>query len=227
MLTISIIFVSISILLLLCVTYYFLYYNYINKRLVDKCKKRHLPHPTTTVLYLALLFSIMFNVIFYIELNSVNKENTSLKFENNNFSKALHISEIDAQSPYSFYRDIITSNDSYGYKVTYTESNDFHFYFAHSEYKDFSDTGYYPEYICYIKYDGVLTKDTDVTIEYIYGENNSHSTTGELEREIMLLGRYLERLPQEVKITIRERGSKLEEGNIIANASFVLYSINK
>ena len=157
----------------------------------------------------------------------VNKENTSLKFENNNFSKALHISEIDAQSPYSFYRDIITSNDSYGYKVTYTESNDFHFYFAHSEYEDFSDTEYYPEYICYIKYNGVLTEDTDATIEYIYDENNSHSTTGELESEIMLLSRYLERLPQEIKITIRERGSKLEEGSIIANASFVLYTINK
>lgn len=78
-----------------------------------------------------------------------------------------------------------------------------------------------------IKYNGVLTEDTDATIEYIYDENNSYSTTGELKSEIMLLSRYLERLPQEIKITIRERGSKLEEGSIIANASFVLYSINK
>lgn len=35
------------------------------------------------------------------------------------------------------------------------------------------------------------------------------------------------RLPQEINITIRERGSKLEERDIIANVSFVLYSINK
>ena len=225
--TILIIFLSIVVLITTYVAYYFLYQNYINKRLVGKCKQRRIPHPTTTVLYLVLLFSIIFNVIFCIEINRANEENASLQFENNNYSKLLHITEIDTKSPYSYYRDIITSSDSYGYKVTYTETNNFHFYFAHCQYEDFSNTEYYPEYICYIKYDGVLTEDTDVTIEYIYGENNSHSTTGEIEREIMLLSRYLERLPQEIKITIRERVSKLEEGGIIANASFVLYTINK
>lgn len=224
---ILIVLISVGILITIYVAYYFLYQNYINKRLAGKCKKRHLLHPTTTVIYLVLSFSIIFNVIFCIELNRVNEENSSLQLEKNNFSKAIRISEIDTQSPYSYYRDIITSNNSYGYKVTCTESNDFRFYFAHSEYEDFSDTGYYPEYICYIKYDGVLTEDTDVTTEYIYGENNKLSATGELEREIMLLSRYLEQLPQEIRITIRERGSKLEEGNVIANASFVLYSIHK
>ena len=224
---ILIILMLIVVLITTYVAYYFLFQNYINKRLAGTCKQRRLPHPTTTVLYLVLFLSIIANIVFCIELSRVNEENAFLRSKNNNISKALHITEIEANSPYSYYRDIITSSDSYGYKVTYTESNDFHFYFAHSEYEDFSDTEYYPEYICYIKYNGVLTEDTDATIEYIYDENNSHSTTGELESEIMLLSRYLERLPQEIKITIRERGSKLEEGSIIANASFVLDTINK
>lgn len=223
---ILIISISIAILISILVVYYFLYKNYINKRLSGTCNKRRLPHPTASVLYLVLLFSIIFNVIFYFEIIRINKENNTLQSENNNYGKALYVTEIDTESPYSYYRDIITSSNSYGYKVTYTESNDFHFHFAHCEYEDFSTAQYYPEYICYIKYDGVLTEDTDVTMEYIYDENNRYSTTGELKREIMLLSRYLEDLPQEIKITIRERGSKTEEGGIIANASFVLYSID-
>ena len=39
MLSISIIPILIAILIILCVAYYFWYYNYINKRLADKCKK--------------------------------------------------------------------------------------------------------------------------------------------------------------------------------------------
>ena len=224
---ILIILISIVLLIATYIAYYFLYQSYINKRLAGSCKQRRLPHPTTTVLYLVLFLSIIVNIVFCSELSRVNEENVFLQSKNNNTSKALHITEIDANSPYSYYRDIITSSNPYGYNVTYTESNDFHFYFAHSEYEDFSDTEYYPEYICYIKYDGVLTEDTDITIEYIYDENNSHSTTGELESEIMLLSRYLERLPQEIKITIRERDSKLEEGKIINYASFILYKIIK
>ena len=73
--SISIIPILIAILIIICVAYYFLYYNYINKRLADKCKKRRLPHPTTTVLYFVLLFSIIFNVIFCAELNKANEKN--------------------------------------------------------------------------------------------------------------------------------------------------------
>lgn len=221
--SISIIPILIAILIIICVAYYFLYYNYINKRLADKCKKRRLPHPTTTVLYFVLLFSIIFNVIFCAELNKANEKSSSLQFENNNYSKALHITKINSDSPYSYYKDIITSSNSCGYKVTHSEENDFQFYFAHSEHS--VDTVYYPQYICYIKYDGTLTADSDVTIEYVYDKNNSYSTSGEFEREILLLSRYLERLPQEINITVRERSSKLEEGDIIANVSFTLYSI--
>jgi hypothetical protein len=209
------------------VAYYFLYQNYINKRLAGTCKQRRLPHPTTTIMYLVLLFSIIFNIIISVEFNRVNEENASLRWENHHFSKVLYLCEIDDNSPYSYYRDVITSNDSYGYQVTYTESNDFHFYFAHSAYEDFSGTEYYPEYICYIQYTGVLAEDIDVTIEYIYNENNRHSETGGFDGEIMLLSRNLERLPREIKITIRERGTKSEEGNIITDASFTLYTINK
>ncbi|MBR3963841.1 MAG: hypothetical protein IKJ80_00345 [Clostridia bacterium] len=221
--SISVIPVLIATLIILCVAYYFLYYNYINKRLADKCKKRRLPHPTITALCFVLLFSIIFNAIFYAELNKTNEKCSSLQVENNNYSKALHIAKIDTNSPYWCYKDIITSGDSHGYKVTQSESNDFRFYFGHSECKD--DAVYYPQYICYIEYDGILTADSDVTIEYVYDKNNSYSTSGEFEREILLLSRYLERLPKEINITIRERGSKLEEGDIIANVSFTIYSI--
>jgi len=224
---ILIISISIVVLTAILVAYYFLYINYINKRLAGTCNKRRLPHPTVAVLCLVLLFSIVFNVVFYVEIIRINEENNALQAENNNYGKALHLTEIDTESPYSYYRDIITSDNSYGYKVTHTESNGFHFYFAQSEYEDSNDTAYYPKYICYIKYDGVLIEDADVTTKYIYDENNSFSATGEPEREIMLLSQYLERLPQEIKITVRESGSKTEEGVLIAEASFVLYEINK
>ena len=223
MLSISIIPILIAILIILCVAYYFWYYDYINKRLADKCKKRRLPHPTTAVLCLILLFSIVFNVIFCAELKEVSEKNYALQNENNNYGKVLYITEIDPDSPYWYYKDIITSADSRGYKVKHTESNDFQFYFAHSE--PVVNTIYYPQYICYIKYDSTLTIDSDVTIKYIYDKNNSHSTTGGFEGELLLLSRYLERLPKEINITIRERSTKLEEGDIIANVSFTLYSI--
>ena len=77
--TILIIFLSIVVLITTYVAYYFLYQNYINKRLVGKCKQRRIPHPTTTVLYLVLLFSIIFNVIFCIEINRANEENGAFK----------------------------------------------------------------------------------------------------------------------------------------------------
>jgi hypothetical protein len=41
----------------------------------------------------------------------------------------------------------------------------------------------------------------------------------------MILSRELEKLPQQIKITIRERGNKLEEGNIISNETFDIYSV--
>jgi hypothetical protein len=217
---------SVAVFVVICVVYYFLYYNYINKRLAEKCKKRYMPHPTTTFLYLVLLFSIIFNVFFYAELNRVNKEKQSLKLENNSYSKAIRINEIDSKSPYAYYRDIITSNDSYGYKVTYTKKNDFNFYFAQSDFDDSDDGVYYPEYICYIRYNGDLKDDDiDVTTEYIYNEDSGFKTSGSLEKEIMILSRELEKLPQQIKITIRERGNKLEEGNILSNETFDIYSV--
>ena len=227
MTTILTILISIAVLIATYVVYYFLYRNYANERLEGKCKQKRLPHPTMAILYVALFLSIALNAIFGVELGQANEKIAALQVEKYMLNQELYITEIDAESPYAYYRDMITSSDSYGYKVTHEISDGFHFYFGCSEYKGVNTSTFYPGYICYIKYDGVLDKNIDMITEYVYDERNWNSEVGPFYGDLMLLSGNLQDLPQEIRITIKEAGPELEGGDIIARASFVLYSIDE
>ena len=134
------------------------------------------------------------------------------------------ITDIDGESPYMHYRDLVLSDSHTGYEIHTNEADGFRFYFAESKYDASDEAAFYPKYICYITYDNAFPEDTDMTIKYVYDGNNNWESSGEAEHEIMLLSDTLTKLPCEINITVRERGEKTEQGAVIANASFKIYS---
>ncbi len=216
-----------AVLVGLFLLYYFSYRRYLNRRINGECNKKWFPHPLTFVLCLVLILSIIVNVILFIQIGSMSKERDLLENELINSNSAVCVTEFQADSPYLYYRDLLKSGDSSAYKISQTESNGFKYYFAECEYEYADNTGCYPQYICYVECSKELSDDIDMTIEYVYDDNNSLSSTGEPIEEIMFLSKTLDSLPQKIIITISERtGDKLTEGKIIAEECFEIYSVN-
>lgn len=224
---IFIVFMAAAILIALFLVYYFLYRSYLNRRLNGQGNKKWFPHPLTVVCSFVLILSIFVNVILSVEMNRLSKQNNFMENELINLNNSQCIIEFEDDSPYLYYRDLVISGDSAAYQISKRTSDGFEFYFAECGYEYADSSSYYPEYICYIKYSEELSDNYDMTIKYVYDENSSFESTGEPIDEIMFLSKTLEQLPKEVIFTIRKRGNdKLEEGKLVAEASFEIYSVD-
>lgn len=133
------------------------------------------------------------------------------------------VTDFENDSPYIHYRDIILLNETNEYTIRSSTSNGFDFYFAESNYEDADASIFYPRYMCYVKYNGELPDNADMTIKYVYNEGNSWETSGEAKSEILLLTGTLIKMPQEIVISFQESGDKTDS-EVILSVSFKLYS---
>lgn len=172
---------------------------------------------------ISIILSLLLLSIIRIPLSYRFGSEEKLSEQNDNGAVSL-ITDFDSESPYVHYRDLVLSDNHTGYEIHTNEADGFRFYFAESKYDVYDEAVFYPKYICYISYDNTFPEDTDMTIKYVYDRNNNWESSGEAEHEVMLLGDTLTKLPCEIIITVRERGEKAEQGDVIANASFKIYS---
>ncbi len=177
-----------------------------------------------TLLSIVVLIMAFFLIRWVIGLTDNPMSSDNIDFESMSNDEYVCITEFDDNSPYLYYRDIFLLDETNEYKIRHNESNDFDFYFAERNYVGQNATVFYPQYMCYIKYNAVFPDNADMTIKYIYDSTNSWETSGEAENELLLLSSALAEMPQEIVITVKENGSKNQNETVILSESFKLYS---